>query len=134
MSIKTLRQEDFFKYLFKYKDTLDFFTLKVEKRNPDWMYGIHNHAEFVGLMNPHDNCLWDALIPGYKDTLVTNKKYKLKDIIGIYILENGNHKIVCKIFKQGYNSRKAKRDVKRYMKKYFKKHNLKHKWIQWSNF
>ena len=29
-------------------------------------YGICNHAEFINYMNPHDNCLWDAIIPGYK--------------------------------------------------------------------
>ena len=134
MTLQILSQEKFFTYLFKYKDQLSHFILKIEKRDPRWMYGIHNHAEFIGFMNPHDNCLWDALIPGYKEKCVPDKKYKLKNIIGIYLLENGNHKIVCKIYKPGYNSKKAIRDVHTYMKKYYTKHTLDHKWVQLSEF
>ena len=134
MNNKILPQDKFFKLLFKHKDNLQFFTLEIEKRNPGWMYGIHNHAEFLGFMNPHDNCLWDALIPGYKEKLIVKKKYKVKDIIGIYLLENGNHKIVCKIFKNGYDSNKSEKDIKKYMKNYFNKHKLRHKWIQLTKF
>ena len=128
--MKTLKDVDFFKYLISHKNNLRIFTLEIEDRDPNWMYGIHNHAEFVGYMNPHDNCLWDALIPGYKDKLEPTIQYKLKQIIGVFLLENGNHKIITKIFKSGYNSKVAKKQVHTYMKNYYKRHTLNHKWVQ----
>lgn len=134
MKLQTLSQKQFFTQLFKYKDNLRHFVLEIEKRPLQRMYGIHNHAEFIGYMNPNDNCLWDALIPGYNEKCIPNKKYKLKDIIGIYLLENGNHKTVCKIYKPGYKAIKAQKDIIKYMKKYYNKHRLKHKWIQLSPF
>jgi len=132
MTQRTLRQEQFLQIIHTHiqKNTIQQLTLQIEKRNPRWMYGIHNHAEFLGYTNPHDKCLWDALIPGYKKKFTPDKKYKVKDIIGIYLLENGNHKTVCKIYKPGYNAKKASRDVKNYMKRYYQIHGLRHKWVQ----
>ena len=132
--MKTLTQDKFLEKLLKDKKKFKQFTLKIEDRNPDWNYGIHNHAEFVNYMNPHDNYLWDALIPGYKNKIKPNTLYKLQNVIGIYMLKNRNHKIVCKIYKKGYNSKQAEKETHTYMKRYYKKHNLKHAWIQISSF
>ena len=38
-------------------------------------YGIVNQGEFINYMNPHDNCLWDAIIPGYNYQMSDNKVY-----------------------------------------------------------
>lgn len=132
--MKTLSQNKFLNVLLKNKKNYNKFTLKIEDRNPKWLYGLHNHAEFLNYMNPHDKCLWDALIPGYKEKLKPEGLYKLKKVIGIFLLENGNHKIVCKIYKAGYNSKNAEKETKAYMKRYFKKHKLKHSWILISPF
>ena len=93
-------------------------------------YGIENHAEFLGKMNPYDNCLWDAIIPGYKKILPKNKIYKVKDIIGMFWLSNGNHKVIVKIDESGYNHIKAKTDLDMYISNYLKINlGLKGNWI-----
>ena len=80
-------------------------------------------------MNPHDNCLWDAIIPGYKKSLKGGTKYKTDSIIGIYYLENGNHKIAIKINENGYDKNKSRRDLQRYIKNYKKNIPVKGEWI-----
>jgi hypothetical protein len=98
-------------------------------------YGIENHAEFLGKMNPYDNCLWDAVIPGYQKILPKNKKYKVKNIIGMFWLSNGNHKVIVKVSESGYNKIKAKKDLQNFTKKYLKiNHGLKGIWIQGQGF
>ena len=67
--MKTLSENYFFDELFKKK-----MRLEMEDRIGLGYktYGIYNHAEFIDYMNPHDKCLWDAIIPGYNE--VINKK------------------------------------------------------------
>ena len=132
--MKTLTQAKFLDFLLKDKKKYKQFALQVEDRSKRWKYGIRNHAEFIGYMNPHDKCLWDALIPGYKQALTPDDTYKLKQVIGVFMLENGNHKIVCKIYKPGYNATQAEKDTKTYMRRYYKQHGLKSAWIQIGDF
>ena len=93
-------------------------------------YGIENHAEFVGKMNPYDNCLWDAVIPGYKKIIPKNKIYSVKEIIGMFWLSNGNHKVIVKVDESGYSHIKAKDDLDMYINNYLKiNRGLKGNWI-----
>lgn len=131
--VKTLSQRTFFKHLFEHVHTkrpFNTFILEIEEREPNWNYGIDNHAEFIQYMNPHDNCLWDALIPGYNKILSPNKQYIVKDIIGIYLLKNGNHKIIVKVYIPGYDPVESEKQVKLYMDTYFKRHNIPNTWIE----
>ena len=94
---------------------------------------------FTDYMNPHDNCLWDAIIPGYNEVINKNNKYITKKVIGVLRLSNGNHKIAVRIGRPGYNAIKAKKDIKKYVKKYLKDfynnyHNVRGEWIQISDF
>ena len=59
-------------------------------------YGVLNHAEFVEYMNPHDNCLWDIIIPGYSYK-ITPKIHYIDNIVGYIWVANGNHKIIVKL-------------------------------------
>ena len=95
-------------------------------------YGIDNHAEFVNYHNPHDNCLWDAVIPGYKEHLPFNKKYISKKIIGVLWLSNGNHKIFVRLntLNYGFNKNLIDKQIKNFIKNYLKiNKGLGHKFI-----
>lgn len=112
------------------------FRLKIEDRvgMKRITYGMNNHAEFVDYHNPHDNCLWDAVIPGYKTKMVGDKKCTSTKIIGAYILDNGNHKIAVKVNCPGYSKTKAKTDIKRYITNYKKRVPVKGEWIELEGF
>ncbi len=98
-------------------------------------YGIDNHAEFIDYMNPHDNCLWDAIIPGYEHRLKPDSRYKSQKIIGMLLLSDGNHKIAVRVNKPGYDKSKAKKDIKTYVNNYLssylarKKHS-RGEWVE----
>lgn len=95
-----------------------------------YKYGIENHAEFLGMMNPYDKCLWDAIIPGYKIILPKNKVFKTTEIIGMLWLEDGNHKVAVKIDYPGYEFKRSIKDIKSYVNNYLNTYpNLKGVWI-----
>ena len=127
-----VQDKDFFKIL-KNKQSL---TIEIEDRKKLGYntHGMNNHGEFLNYMNPHDNCLWDAIIPGYKKSLKAGTKYKTDSIIGIYYLENGNHKIAIKINENGYDKNKSRRDLQRYIKNYKKNIPVKGEWIGLSKY
>jgi len=85
-------------------------------------YGIDNHAEFINYHNPHDNCLWDAVVPGYKEQLPFDKIYITKDIIGVLWLSNGNHKIFVRLNTKnyGFNIKSIEKEIKKFIKNYIK--------------
>ena len=60
-------------------------------------------------------------------------KFKTNNIIGIYLIEDGNHKIFMKIEHQGFQNNRAKRDIKKYITNYKKINNLSGKWITKKN-
>ena len=131
--MKTLKDTDFFKLIDKNK----VFNIEIEDRLSLGYetYGLNNHAEFIDYHNPHDDCLWDAIIPGYNYLMKDKKVYKTKSIIGILWLSNGNHKIAIKIYKPGYTKQRAEKDIKTYIKNYLKKFTEENpdshsKWIE----
>lgn len=139
--MKTLEENKFFKVLSNNKADL-----KVEIEDRVGLgyrtYGIKNHAEFIEYMNPHDNCLWDAIIPGYDEVINKKSIYKSKKVLGILWLSDGNHKIAIRIGKRGYNKQKAQKDINTYVTNYLKGYykrkdtntNPYGKWIQLSDF
>ena len=87
-------------------------------------YGIINHAEFIDYMNPHDNCLWDAIIPGY-DYLISDKKtYIVKDILGYVYIPNGNHKIIVDLGLRDFSPKKFMQDLNTYLDEYSYTNNI----------
>lgn len=67
-------------------------------------YGVLNHAEFLGYMNPHDDCLWDIIIPGYSYK-ISKKIHYINDIIGYIWVDNGNHKIIVDLDLSGFDGK-----------------------------
>jgi hypothetical protein len=106
--------------------------IKVEDRDKynRFKYGIENHAEFLGMMNPYDKCLWDAIIPGYKKKIPKHKIFQTIEILGMLWLEDGNHKVAIKINYPGFNYQQSKFDIQNYIHNYLATNSpLKGKWI-----
>lgn len=135
--MKTLEERAFFNLLISKKPL----NLTIEDRVKLGYktYGIDNHAEFINYMNPHDKCLWDAIIPGYNHIMKGDKKYITKKIIGMLLLSDGNHKIAVRVHKPGYNKNQAQKDINTYVNSYLsrfvkRKPNSFGKWLELDGF
>ena len=73
-----LRQTEFLAFLQKHRRGL---VLIIEDRVGKGYkeYGIENHAEFINFTNPHDDCLWDAIIPGYDYKIEPETQIQIKN-------------------------------------------------------
>jgi hypothetical protein len=100
----------------------------------DYMnYGMQNHAEFKGLLNPADMDLWDVIIPGYEDAIPPGNSYITTGVYGVVEVSGGNHKVVVRIQRPGRRTENIVwRDIYRYIRNYRRK-NRRHK-ITWTPF
>ena len=96
-------------------------------------YGLNNHGEFIDYMNPHDNCYWDAIIPGYLDKIAYDKYLTTTGIIGIFFIEDGNHKIAIRVNETGFNSDKSGQDVEDFIQNYKEETKIRGIWIPFEN-
>tara|TARA_B100000401_G_C52799446_1_gene717721 strand:+ start:929 stop:1405 length:477 start_codon:yes stop_codon:yes gene_type:complete len=96
-------------------------------------YGLNNHGEFIDYMNPHDNCYWDAIIPGYCNKITYDKYLTTTGIIGIFFIEDGNHKIAIRVNEPGFDLRKSKQDVKDFIINYKQQTKIRGIWISVEN-
>lgn len=94
------------------------------------IYSIINHGEVKGYINDADGDLWDVVIPGYKDKL-KKKEYDTNDIIGIFILDNGNSKIFMRVNEEGYDKRRCNDDIKKFIKEYLFWNEVRGEWFKW---
>ena len=90
-------------------------------------YGFpKSHAEILDYINPADKDLWDVIILGYpeiKDEFQT--MYPRNKLMGVILLENGNHKLIFKIsHKKGFSNKKYFNDLVKFMKEYHKITNI----------
>jgi hypothetical protein len=95
----------------------------IEDRGGWYEYGVINNGEIIEYINRADNDPWDVVIPGYSIRIKPDNEYisSFNDIIGIFYLSSGNHKIFMRIEETrygGYDIKKSKRDVNRYCKNY----------------
>jgi len=108
-----------FSHLFKYLNRpkrQDVFVV-LEKRNKSF---IKNYGEIPIFINRADGDPWDVIVPGYPK-LETDKPIKLKKLLGVYTLPNGNHKLIIDVqipHKKDYP--KSYKDVLSFQKKYEK--------------
>lgn len=68
-----------------------------EKRPAKYKFGVKNYGEIPGMYNKSDGDPWDVFAPGYNVKLKTNTPYEIDKVIGIFVLENGNHKIAIRL-------------------------------------
>ena len=110
-------------------------TIKIENRNfPGWFsYGFpKQHVEVIGFKNKVDKDYWDGLVLGYQDKSYDyNTKFNTNKVLGVILVEDGNHKIVFKIpYKRGFSNTILKKEVNNFVKKYKKKWGLKVKYVE----
>jgi len=85
---------------------------------------VNNYGDIPGMYNKADGDPWDVFAPGYERTLPFNKMYKVKSVIGVLLLEDGNHKIAVRLNASGYDPEKGERDINKYCKKYLGLKNI----------
>ncbi len=79
---------------------------------------INNYGELPQFINKVDNDPWDVIVPGY-EPLNPNKRYRFKELLGVYALPNGNHKLILDVYTNNkIDLSSVDRDVKRFQKKY----------------
>lgn len=90
-----------------------------ENRPVKYKFGTRNYGEIPLWYNRADGDPWDVFAPGYKYNLVYNFPYVIDKIIGVFVLENGNHKIAVRLKDLPIHSRKyEKHIINKYMKNY----------------
>lgn len=102
--------------------------IKIENREKWKDYGFPTqHVEIINHNNKADKDLWDGLILGYKNSSHKyNTIYNTKNIIGIILVEDGNHKLLFKIpRKRGFDNKIFNKEVKKFIRNYHKETNLK---------
>ena len=88
-----------------------------------YTYGIINQGELPKYINTSDQDKWDVIIPGYSYK-IRKENFHSNDIIGIYLLKNGNHKIFMRISHPGFDSNRSKKDIQTYLENYYNTHNI----------
>ena len=71
-----------------------------ENRAAKYKFGIKNYGEIPSYINKADGDPWDIYAPGYNSKFPVNTPFLIDKIIGILVLENGNHKLAVRI--KGY--------------------------------
>ena len=95
------------------------------------IYSIINHAEVKDCINEADGDLWDVVIPGYKDKL-KKKEYDTNDILGIFVLNNGNSKIFMRVDEKGYEKKRACDDINKFISEYlYWNDDVSGEWFKW---
>jgi inorganic pyrophosphatase len=89
--------------------------VKLQDFKKPW---IANYGEIPKFINKADNDPWDVIIPGYP-RLETTKSFRIKELLGVYKLPNGNHKLIIDIYDELYQDKaRIRSDVNKFKKKY----------------
>ena len=84
-----------------------------------------NYGEIPNTRNPADGDPWDVFAPGYHKKIPRNRMYRIKKIIGVYYLENGNHKIAVRVNHEGFDPKWVQKDIRRSCTCYTRKTGVK---------
>ena len=109
-----LRQTEFLAFLQKHRRSL---VLIIEDRVSKGYkeYGIENQAEFINFTNPHDDCLWDAIIPGYDYKIEPDTRHLTRGLFGYIRVPGGNHKIIVDLKLEGFSYERFLDDLAKYI-------------------
>ena len=89
----------------------------MEKRSTNF---IKNYGEIPSYVNRADGDPWDVIVPGYPK-LETDKPMKLKKLLGVYTLPNGNHQLIVDVqTSHKKDKNKFYKDVTSFQRKYEK--------------
>ena len=89
--------------------------IKLQNFKKPW---IANYGEIPKFINKADNDPWDVIVPGYP-RLETTKSFRIKELLGVYKLPNGNHKLIVDIYDELYQDKnRIRMDMNKFKKKY----------------
>ena len=103
-------------------------TVRLEKRPRRFMFGCFNYGDLPGYKNDADGDPWDIFAPGYETTLPIGT-YSCTGVLGVLLLENGNHKIAVTINSNGYEEKRAKVEIRRYCNTYCRRVGVRGRWV-----
>ena len=91
----------------------------LEYRPERFLFGTKNYGEVRGgWYNRADGDPWDVFVPGYNCALPRRQPMEVADVLGVLMLENGNHKIAVRVPVSGYSTNRAKREIRTYVHRY----------------
>lgn len=109
--------------------------VKLETRPSKYMFGTKNYGEVIGYtvnsklqkcINSSDGDPWDVIVAGYNKSLPRYTPMRIKNIIGVFELENGNHKLVIDVYvperylNEFYHDKDVIQEMNDYLKEYTK--------------
>ena len=108
--------------------------IQIENRSQlNWFdYGFpKQHVEVLHFRNKADNDYWDGLILGYKNSSFDYQDiYKTHILLGVILIEDGNHKLLFKIpYKRSFSSKLFQKEVNTFVKNYTRKWKLKTQYV-----
>lgn len=101
-----------------------------QKRPARYKFGVHNYGEFVGWRNAADGDCWDAFAPGYTRVLRIGVRYRVKRIIGVVKIANGNHKIAVELYVPGCDPERVEREAIAYASRYTSMTRREATWVR----
>jgi len=96
-------------------------------------YGVQNHAELINYMNPHDNCPWDAIIPGYDYKIPVNTRHLTRGLFGYINVPGGNHKIILDLKYEGFSYERLLNDIAKFVYYYNIKNDVEASVVLFNN-
>jgi len=88
-----------------------------QPRPKKFKFGVENYGEIKYWLNAADGDPWDVFAPTHVK-LKTKTEYTISTVIGVYILQDGNHKIAVRITDIPYELKSEKDYIERFCKGY----------------
>ena len=101
----------------------------LEHRPKKYLFGTLNYGEITGWYNSADGDCWDVFVPGMKRRLPLKTPMKVKEILGVLFLENGNHKLAVQVYYPNFDNDAAEQEITQYSKIYTQKMNKLGFWM-----
>lgn len=91
--------------------------LVLEKRPSRFMFGCRNYGDIPKFINPADGDPWDVIVPCVKK-LPMNKKLRIRNLLGVVLMKNGNHKLAVSVYNHSTKTDFTKRILNKYSRLY----------------
>ena len=92
-----------------------------EGRPKKFKFGAQNYGEIPNLYNRADGDPWDIFAPGYKSNFKLHSFFVIDKVIGVFFLEDGNHKIAVRLKDELLCSQKYENEIiEKYANRYLK--------------
>jgi inorganic pyrophosphatase len=93
-------------------------------------FPFKNYGEIPNTCNKADGDPWDVFAPGYHVRIPEGKVYRIQEFLGIYMVENGNHKLAVRVDYPGFDRAWYREDIRKSCEAYSRKTKLKGVYIK----